>query len=444
MLASTKIKAGQFLVLLAGARSTTAWQPPVRLGTPKSAPTVALSAIHKEEWSVADDWNALSAENPRNSAPDGRDIFNQNIGDKAAQSILPDNYGDAIEKWSPEDQWLHDVIDQFLNPVSSSPLYDTKVVEPSSSSSSRQSSDWLNSNFEDQMGDEIAMLVRCNESPEDMLVRAGRAVPELTQEHRFDVSQLVEWKQSVNDPSGYWQATPFLLQAVERIFIAHAKMEEGEPEATMDAKAVSGWMTKCLGSELESYGETRSGTETTPYQQKRDAKIGPHDSRVLKLISKFGNYGTGKLTLENFQNLYLDALTHMDTGMKLQGSVETLHLRNPDHIRQVWRDLNNHGIIGPHEQRWREANAEVQAKYGSLQQQAQKLLEEGTFMDECEIRDYTYDPPPTMQQIAEGYDAKNHKYIRKSSHESIALASDNKTPLYMKDGDFVFIDEESW
>ena len=430
------------LLLLASTSVVGAWTAPSTFPQQRTAAGTTnndiLYATNKDEWSIADDWNELSAENPLNSAPNSQDIFNQNIGQKATQSILPDNHGEQMEEWSAEDRWVHDIIDQFQNPISTSPLYDT---------GSSKEDDFLtkNKNFEEHMGDEIAMLVRCNESPEDMLVRAGRAVPELPEEQKMDASQLVIWRDSLGShEEGFWEATPFLHQAVKTIFHLHAA-DDNQEEVTMDAKAVSRWMTQSLGDELDSYTE-RAGKDMTSFRQTKTIKIGPHDSRVLKVISKYGTYGTGKINLQSFQQVYLDALTHMDTGMELKGSVETLHLRNGDHIRQVWRDFKNHGIVGPNEQKWKEAHTQLEAQYGSLQEQTRKFLEKGSdiFMDECEILDYNYNPPPTPEQVAEGYDAKNHKYIRKSSHEQVALAPDNQTPLYMEEGSFVFIDEESW
>ena len=101
--------------------------------------------------------------------------------------------------------------------------------------------------------------------------------------------------------------------------------------------------------------------------------------------------------------------------------------------------------MGPVEQKWQKERQKLQEQYGSLQQQTHKLLESGNeFVDECEVLEYgAYEPPPTKQQLESGHDAKNHKYIKQSSHEKVHLAADGKTPLYMDEGHFVFIDEES-
>ena len=60
------------------------------------------------------------------------------------------------------------------------------------------------------------------------------------------------------------------------------------------------------------------------------------------------------------------------------------------------------------------------------------------FMDECEIVDST---------IPDGWykDESTGTWQRhgKSSHEKVELAKDGKTPLWLQDGDYVYIDEES-
>jgi NAD-dependent dihydropyrimidine dehydrogenase PreA subunit len=460
------------LLLLLWTTSNTccfAWQ----LQSHRRATLTTLRTSNKDEgWSVADDWDALSNENPINSVPDSRDLFNQDVARNAAQTILPDNHGDDDHaELSEDDAWIRDAIEEIQNPlhVSDSPLYDTPSQMLGMAQGRKQRGKQLSKEekqkaWEEQMGNEIAMLVRCNESPEDMLIKAGRAVRELTLEQKQDVAQLLVWNEEENDQAGHWEVTPFFQQAIQTMFEIHAEMNDDDDDAVpfMDAKAVSRWMMRSIGHEGESYTERASpkGKDMTSFhnsnnRQRVTINIGPHDSRVLKIISKYSEYGTGKLTLDNFQQVYVDALTHMPNGMALVGSVETLRLRNADHVRQVWRDLKNHGLIGPNEQEWNQKRDELQKKYGSVEQQTQLLLENGDFVDECEILDWgSYDtstspstttPTTSTEDEKEDqvYDAKNHKYIKKSSHEQVALAADQKTPLYMQDGSFVFIDEES-
>ena len=432
-------------------------------------------------WSVADDWESLSAENPTNSVPDSATLFNQDIASQAAQSILADNHGDDAILVTEEDVWLNEVIEDILqNPLSSTPLYDTRLHdddEPGGKSRRKTTTTTTKEDdrraFEEHMGAEIAMLVRCNESPEDMLVTTGRALEELTVAQKQDVSQLLVWKnvdtthsdtdndiETTKATAGRWEPTLFFRQALATMFHVHASSTDNDDkeEATMDAKAISRWMTQSLGSELDSYTQRKSKGQGWKNQvvtrETKTIRIGPHDSRVLAAISKYSTYGTGKVALDNFVQLYMDALVQTKSGETLdeQESLEVLKVYNADHIRQVWRDLGNHGIVGPTEQAWKREQAKLEAEHGSLPDQLsnhhdRKQQSSGNhvdfFVDECEILDFTYDAPPTEEQIESGHDAKNNKYIKKGSHEQVPLANDGKTPLYMDEGDFVFIDEES-
>jgi len=69
--------------------------------------------------------------------------------------------------------------------------------------------------FVDDMGREIAMLVRCNENPHHMLLSEGRAVAALTERERNDVRQLIELDE--NDGQ-QWKPTVFLKEAVSIMF----------------------------------------------------------------------------------------------------------------------------------------------------------------------------------------------------------------------------------
>lgn len=402
-------------------------------------------------WSVADDWNSLSRENPYNTIPDSNAIFNQDIAQNAARSILADNHGEEIPPLSEEDAWVQEIIEDIVtDPLSSTPLYDT----PDRPSSKRHKTpQQQQQEMEQRMEDEIAMLIRCNESPEDMLVRSGKAVADLTVEEKLDVSQLLVWqKRKKGKQGGRWQASPFLKKAVRQIFRTYATHNEKDDLLVMDAKGVAQWMTRSIGDELGTYTERiKKGQQLTSARQKKSFKIAKHDSRVLKMITQYSTYGTGYLTLENLERTYMEALTRIPRATcgsgkaKSEESLEVLQLRNFEHIRQVWRDLRNHGIVGPTEQKWKKERQSLQEEYGTVQQQTQKLLESGAeFVDECEVLEYgAYEPPPTAQQLEKGHDVKNHKYIKESSHEKVQLAADGKTPLYIEEGQFVFIDEES-
>jgi len=429
-------------LLLSSTAVSSAWIPTTTTSYRRTRSLQAQeeTTTSSDGWSVADDWNNLSGENPYNTAPDTDDIFNQDIAQNAALSILADNDGEDLPPLSKEDVWMQEIIGEIVtDPLSSTPLYDTLGRDRPSKHKTPQQQ---HQEMEQHMEDEIAMLIRCNESPEDMLVRSGKAVADLTVEQKLDVSQLLVWKED----EGSWQATPFLSKAIHQIFQTHATHNEKDDLLVMDAKGVAQWMTKSIGEELGTYTErVKKGQRMTSARQKKSFKLTKHDSRVLRLITQYSTYGTGYLTLENLECTYMDALTRtpQNSGKAQSESLEVLQLRNFEHIRQVWRDLGNHGIVSPTEQKWKQERQSLQDKHGTTQELVSKIGATD-FVDECEVLEYgAYEPPPTAQQLESGHDAKNHKYIKDSSHTKVQLAADGKTPLYMDEGQFVFIDEES-
>lgn len=437
---------------------------------------------NQPEWSDTDDWEALSAQNPDNFASYTSSttfVDSNDMAYPAHISILPDNYGDDTTSSdtpvaTAEDIWLHQVIDEFIqDPVSTTPLYDTQILDeenPSDltkASSQKKDKEQEQRDMEEHMAKEIAMLVRCNEVPEGILVDTGKAVEELTIAQKHDVGQLLVW----NQHGDKWEASPFFRQAVAAMFHIHTSSKDDKENSdktaaqsvfSMDAKAVSCWMTKSIGSELQSYTQRQSkgrGNQQVVTREQKSIQIGPHDTSVLIFISKYSTYGTGAIPLEGFQELYMDALVKSDSGRSLlspplsikdedvERRLERLQSQNGEHIRQIWRDLKNHDIVGPTEQEWLrnkdQLEEALQKTIAAKGTSAVGIVDTAKFIDECEILDFTYEPPPTTEQIAQGFDSKNNKYIRKSSHEEVQLAKDGKTPLYVDEGKFVFIDEES-
>jgi hypothetical protein len=228
------------------------------------------------EWSVTDDWDNLSKENPRNSALTSNEIYCQDLAWKAAVQ-LEQQQSAKRPGISAEDQALQTTISQIMS--DSDELETTEYVD--------DHSDY----FEEELGREISLLVRCNESPDEMLTREGRLMPSaLSSKEKDDPAQLVLWiengdnNESIVDgtmgtSSMNWKMTAFFQKAVEDIFHQHAK------EQVMDCTAVASWMRQSL----------------------HDEQIGPHDGRVRSTISLHGTYGKGYLTLENFRQLYLAA-----------------------------------------------------------------------------------------------------------------------------------------
>ena len=212
----------------------------------------------------------------------------------------------GYEQWSEEDAWIEDIIDEIHNEFSTldGPLYDTSFDEPSIS---------VEDAVLGKMDAEIAMLVRCNERPDVLLIEEGRALPPLTDEERNDISQLVVWQEDV------FEATDFLKEAVSKMFHEHARPSIRDGVLSMNRASVAAWMTKSL-------------------QTEEKGKVSQHDRRVLQTMSDFGEYGSGRLAEENFQNLYLKCLVG-DTSNLSSDTIQR-HLKWRKEFRDVvWRDI---------------------------------------------------------------------------------------------------------
>jgi hypothetical protein len=256
--------------------------------------------------------------------------------------------------------------------------------------------------FMDDMGREIAMLVRCNKSPEDLLIQEGRALPPLTEEQRNDVTQLVTivraGKQTTTNTDG-WHMTDFFQEAVAAMFDAHAVAVDDDNNNVLDAAGVATWMQQSLGAQ-----------EPGP--------IGRHNQRVCLTISTFSKYKTGYLDRDDFRRLYLAAV--VGEGESSTPVWRQLQYRAFE-ITSVWRDLRNHGIVSPVETMRAELLEQIEAKYKT----GPSSFDGDTFMDECEILE---------DSIVD--DLMGRAQRTRSSHEQVELSSDNMTPLFIRDGDF--------
>jgi ferredoxin len=360
-------------------------------GQSKSVKTLALP-VSTRSWSVEDDWTRLS--DADNAAPDSDEIYNQDIARKVAHEMDGD-HSNEHHPLSKEDQFIADAVGTvhhhgwFIEPSPGDPaLYDTSTEEVTKMS------------FEDQLGKEIAMLVRCNQFPEELLIREGRALAPLSQESLSDTSQLMK-----DTGDGTYEQTAFFRQAVSAMFNDHAHFDNLAGIKIMDAIGTAQWLAKSLGEE-----------EQFP--------ISPHDRRVAATISRFSAYGTGYLTEENFQNLYVSAITSALDGSSFKNK-QTWKVKQPS-IDSIWRDIRNHNILSPVEV---ERAAQAEAIHAGLRGKAFLDGQVVGGMDECEIIDYEETAKPEWEL--------------KSSHELVKLAKDGKTPLWIRDGEFIFIDEES-
>eukprot|EP00534_Pseudo-nitzschia_fraudulenta_P003116 CAMPEP_0201136556 /NCGR_PEP_ID=MMETSP0850-20130426/54946_1 /ASSEMBLY_ACC=CAM_ASM_000622 /TAXON_ID=183588 /ORGANISM="Pseudo-nitzschia fraudulenta, Strain WWA7" /LENGTH=579 /DNA_ID=CAMNT_0047407865 /DNA_START=148 /DNA_END=1887 /DNA_ORIENTATION=+ len=307
---------------------------------------------------------------------------------------------------SEEDMWIEDAIDEIHNAFSTlgdQPLYDTSFDEPSVDRS-------IEDSIDSDMDEEIAMLVRCNESPDYLLIEEGRALPPLNKEERNDVSQLVVWSEDK------FEATEFLERAVSMMFREHATPSIQDGFLSMDRAAIASWMTKSLHEEEEG-------------------KVSQHDSRVLKTMTEFSTYGSGRIVEEDFQTLYFRCI--VGAAKDLSSVSVKRHLKLRTTFRDaVWRDIRAHGILSPIEEERLVLKEKLNIRDSELTVHSQSSGD--MFVDECEILDWDHRAPEPKKSRKRRQNARSM-----SSHKHVEMANDKKTPLRIQDGEFVFIDEES-
>ena len=182
---------------------------------------VSVWKATKDSWSAADDWLSLSSENSENSSFDSSKLFNQ---DQSIHAALEMESGMENSKPSKEDIWIADAIDEIHNSFSTldeTPLYDTSFEESS-----------IPKSMDDTMDQEIAMLVRCNENPDELLVHEGRAVAPLTEAELKDPFQLVVYETKA------FKSTKFFKDSVSAIFKEHCRpgSKDGIPSLNRECK----------------------------------------------------------------------------------------------------------------------------------------------------------------------------------------------------------------
>ena len=382
------------------------------------------------DWSVGDDWNSFSSSS---DAIDTSDIFNIDVTAKAAQELeqwmnghnsTSTNAGEIQQlqnngkvATSVDDDFTRNLIDliqsETIDP-NGPQLYDTTVTTKSMSSTTTVSS-------VDEQGREIAFLVRCNESPQELLIDGGRALPELSHEEKYNVSQLTTLQELSTDTtsstssssssstsSEKYKPTDFLIKSVHTMFRTHAKTITSVNDKkvnTLDAKGVASWLAQSL-----------------------DESVGPHDKRIAVIMSKYSTYGTGMLTQEQFMTIYLDAVMLGLDGDNKEKELRTKHVMKKLKMKvatvmDVWRDLNNHGIQPPIMTIRQELQAKIDAEHG-----AQKIQSGSDSMDECEIVGW--------DKIQDSTKSTTGSVSTKRSYQDVDLSSDLKTPKRIRDGEF--------
>ncbi len=257
--------------------------------------------------SISNEWDVMEWEYPYDSESDGN--TSPAVSYEEVDNV--EKYAGNEEK-SEEDVWIEDIIDEIHNEfhtLGDGPLYDTSFDEPTAADRSVEEA------LLDNMDEEISMLVRCNEQPDALLIEEGRALAPLAEEERNSISQLIVWKED----SDKFEVTDFLRHAVSKMFKEHAKPSVRDGILSMDRRGVAAWMTKSL-------------------QEEEKYKVSQNDKRVLRTMSDFSVYGSGRLVEEDFQKLYFQCIIG-DIARFSSGSLER-HFRWRNDFRDaVWRDI---------------------------------------------------------------------------------------------------------
>jgi len=309
---------------------------------------------------------------------------------------------------SVEDEFVSNAIDTIYdaNPDPNGPaLYDTK-----------ESFDrYVNSDdFLDDLGKEIGLLVRCNEVPDNMNVEEGRALPDLKDEHKYNIQQLVVQQSLPSKEKGtsQYEPTEFFSNAIHEMFRHTTKFSKGlkkGQQLVLTKEAVAKWMARSLSQ-----------------------TIGMYDRRVTATVAKYGSAGV--INQDQFTQLYMEAATSdmvedQESLIRKKG-MKRMNLVQPNFMN-VWRDLETHGFIPPIVLERQRMQEKIDLELSTKEKKVTAYSD--NFMDECEILEWGDNEHSSPRPSSRN----------KSSHELVELCTDNKTPKRLRDGDFIYIDEES-
>ena len=343
---------------------------------------------------------------------DGASIYNIDPVMEAARTMSYESEASSDYSPSVEDELITEAVDTIYSHIQDADaptLYDVKEDDLDQSTKTVD--------FFDEMGREISLLVRCNESPDNLLVSMGRKLTELTEDEKYDGLQLLD--QSSMTP----KATPFFQSAVQAMFHMHASLNSKESdELVLIPSGIASWMSKSLGDE-----------------------VGKHDKRITIVLAKYSTHGSGVLSMGQFEQLYLDAVS---LSAETEAKRKRVTLTRPGRkvlegptMKSVWRDLENHGFQPPIVMEWNTSQKEIEQEYGMNMENSGAT--NNNIMDECEILEWKGGEHSTPRASSTSQMKGASTSTKKSSHELVLLATDGKTPSRLRDGDFIFIDEES-
>jgi hypothetical protein len=400
------------------------------------------NTMNNKDWSVADDWNSLSSENAENQ-PHALESFvaQQFIQEMRSKSSQGEDSDRPV--LTEQEVWMEKALDAILDDdVGTDGHLKTSDADTSANGANKgdQYKERLDIHtFEDEMGREIALLVRCNQRPTELLLSQGRILPRLTDAEIHHVGQLLSWQPDMQT----FVSTKFMYQAVNQIFdmyarpSASAKESNDQDAMVMDSRGVASWLNRCILPMPSQAGGSVKDAKQAP--KARFVAMGPHDSRVTACISRYSTYGTGVLSRDNFQRLYyqkimtqlklpLGDLATIEDGVNKDEPyfLDRLQLLCASTIAEVWSDFHRHNILSPAEQEHERLLAEMRESQ-RLTNNEEMIMDD--LLDECEIVD---EQILSWSQNSKGDWEKSGK----SSHELVTMAYDKKTPLYLQDGDF--------
>ena len=436
------------------------------------ASTPSATSDQAKQWGIGDDWSALSADTVPNTYSSDYDIMSE------AAQIMQDQEEQFSHQWEtasdgddnisstnqentkvikhPSDDFVENAVDMIAgnmdyNEPGGVQLYDT--VASTNSQSKRD----LKRKIEE---DELSFMIRCNQTPEQLLIEKGRALPELTDEMKYSVEYLLE-KVSMADLDQSLKLRPkmtkFFRRGVKKMFDTHAVKEVSTGTKILDREALSKWMSTCIAS---------------PLQTSSKYKVGAHDNSISVLLSRYSKtHGSGRLTYDEFNDLYLEVawsgyvrdvrenkanylsndvsykIPSADEGVLIRGKKNTEHLLKEASIELIWRDLEAYGCFSPAEEERIKLLEEITYSSSSFTPNNSDLL-----MDECELFDeyedrlarqtyYSDDNENDMIGVERDWGLVEKR--EKGSHKLVEMTTDGQVPKRIRDGQFCFIDEES-
>ena len=425
-----------------------------------------------KQWGIGDDWSKLSADSadlPKITYSSDYDIMSE------AAQIMQDQEEQFSQQWEtasdggdnisstndenakaikhPPDDFVENAVDMIAGNMDYNEPGGVQLYDTISSTNSQSKRD-LKRKIEE---DELSFMIRCNQTPEQLLIEKGKALPELTDEMKYSVEYLLE-KVSMDQHLPLKlqpMMTKFFQRSVKKMFDTHSIKEVDTDTMILDREALSKWMSTCI---------------TSPLQNSSKHKIGAHDNSISILLSRYSKtYGSGRLTYDEFNDLYLEVawsgyvrdvrenkanylsndvsykIPSADEGVLIHGKQNTEHLLKEASIDLIWRDLEAYGCFSPAEEERIKLLKEITYSSSFTTNNSDLLMDECELFEEYEDRlarqTYSDDNENDMLGVERDWGLVEKK--EKGSHKLVEMTTNGQVPKRIRDGQFCFIDEES-